>query len=160
MNQNEIYFPVNLSCKKIEFLFYVRYKNSPDISESNSEMQLINYSDRSFVLFDEDTINHRDLIKSLGGRWNRNLTNPITGERFGGWIFSNGRLNNVSEVLGNYIIQEQTDFEPIQAYVPSDEYIPSAPELQQDIVKPVKQSYIISNMIFLCFVFMMCYIIG
>jgi hypothetical protein len=135
-------------------------------------MHSINYSDRSFVLFGEDTINHRDLIKSLGGRWNRNLTNPITGERFGGWIFSNGRFNTVSSVLGNYIIQE-ADFEPINSdipipyvpsapelpYVPSDEYLPSAPELQRDIVKPVK-SYIISNMIFLCFVFMMCYIIG
>lgn len=122
-------------------------------------MQLINYSERSFVLFDEDTINHRDLIKSLGGRWNRNLTNPITGERFGGWIFSNGRLNAVSSVLGNYIIQEQDDFEPINSDIPIP-YAPSSPELQQDIVKPVKQSYIISNMIFLCFVFMMCYIIG
>ena len=135
-------------------------------------MHSINYSDRSFILFGDDTRNHIDLIKSLGGRWNRNLTNPITGERFGGWIFSNGRLNTVSSVLGNYIIQE-ADFEPINSdipipyvpsapelpYVPSDEYLPSAPELQQDIVKPVK-SYIISNMIFLCFVFMLCYIIG
>ena len=127
-------------------------------------MQLFNYSERSFVLFGEDTINHRDLIKSLGGRWNRNLTNPITGERFGGWIFSNGRLNTVSSVLGNYIIQED-DFEPINSdipYVPSAPelpYAPSSPELQQDIVKPVK-SYIISNMIFLCFVFMLCYTIG
>ena len=30
-------------------------------------MHSINYSDRSFVLFGGDTINHRDLIKSLGG---------------------------------------------------------------------------------------------
>jgi hypothetical protein len=116
-------------------------------------MHSINYSDRSFVLFGEDTINHRDLIKSLGGRWNRNLTNPITGERFGGWIFSNGRFNAVSSVLGNYI-------------EPSDEYLPSAPELQQPPYDeyissaPVKSSYLISNMLFLCFVFMLCYIIG
>ena len=119
-------------------------------------MHSINYSDRSFVLFGDDTRNHIDLIKSLGGKWNRNLTNPITGERFGGWIFSNGRLNAVSSVLGNYIIQEQVEDE---SYTPYDEYLPSAPELQRDIVKPVK-SYIISNMIFLCFVFMLCYIIG
>ena len=130
-------------------------------------MRSINYSNRSFVLFGEDTKTRKDLIKSLGGRWNPNLTNPITGERFGGWIFSNGRLNTVSNVLGNYIIQED-DFEPINSdipYVPSAPelpYAPSSPELQQDIVKPVKpvKSYIISNMIFLCFVFMLCYTIG
>ena len=118
-------------------------------------MHSINYSDRSFVLFGEDTINHRDLIKTLGGRWNRNLRNPITGERFGGWIFSNGRFNAVSNVLGNYI-------------EPSDEYLPSAPELQQPYAtsdeylpqQPIKSSYLISNMLFLCFVFMLCYIIG
>lgn len=116
-------------------------------------MQLFNYSERSFVLFGEDTINHRDLIKSLGGRWNPNLRNPITGEKFAGWVFSNGRLNAVSNVLGNYIIQD----------VPSDEYLPSAPELQsvapEFVEKPVK-SYMVSNMIFLCFVFMLCYVIG
>jgi hypothetical protein len=116
-------------------------------------MHSINYSDRSFVLFGEDTKTHKDLIKSLGGSWNRNLRNPITGERFGGWIFSNGRFNAVSNVLGNYI-------------EPSDEYLPSAPELQEpyatsdEYLQPVKSSYLISNMLFLCFVFMLCYIIG
>jgi hypothetical protein len=112
-------------------------------------MHSINYSDRSFVLFGEDTINHRDLIKSLGGRWNRNLRNPITGERFGGWIFSNGRFNAVSNVLGNYI---EPSPELQQPYVTtSDEYL-SQPA--------VKSSYLISNMAFICFVFMLCYIIG
>jgi hypothetical protein len=133
-------------------------------------MHSINYSDRSFVLFGEDTINHRDLIKSLGGRWNRNLTNPITGERFGGWIFSNGRFNAVSSVLGNYI-EPSDEYLPSapelqQPYAPSDEYLPSAPELQQPpsdeyiSSATVKSSYLISNMLFLCFVFMLCYIIG
>ena len=114
-------------------------------------MQLFNYSERSFVLFGEDTINHRDLIKSLGGRWNRNLTNPITGERFGGWIFSNKKLNVVSETLGNYI----DELTPEAFYL----YQPSEPELPRVVVKPVN-SNVIYNMVFLCFVFMLCYVIG
>jgi hypothetical protein len=114
-------------------------------------MHSINYSDRSFVLFGEDTKTHKDLIKSLGGSWNRNLRNPITGERFGGWIFSNERFNAVSNVLGNYI-DLPSDPELQQPYVTtSDEYLPQ---------QAVKSSYLISNMAFICFVFMLCYIIG
>jgi hypothetical protein len=133
-------------------------------------MHSINYSDRSFVLFGEDTKTHKDLIKSLGGSWNRNLRNPITGERFGGWIFSNGRFNAVSNVLGNYI-EPSDEYLPSapelqQPYATSDEYLPSAPELQQPpsdeyiSSAPVKSSDLISNMLFLCFVFMFCYIIS
>lgn len=115
-------------------------------------MQLFNYSDKSFVLFGEDTKTHKDLIKSLGGRWNRNLTNPITGEKFTGWIFSNARLNVVSETLGNNIIHE-----------PSSEafylYQPSEPELPRVVVKPVNLN-VIYNIVFLCFIFILCYVIG
>lgn len=110
-------------------------------------MQLINYSDRSFVLFGDDTRNHKDLIKSLGGKWNGGLTNPITNERFGGWIFSNKNLNVVYEILGNYITEDLSIYQP------------SAPELPRVVVKPINM-YIIYNIIFLCFVFMLCYIIG
>ena len=113
-------------------------------------MYLINYSDKSFVIFGDDTRNHKDLIKSLGGSWNSGLTHPITNERFGGWIFSNKKLNVVYEILGNYIIDETEDL-----YI----YQPSAPELPRVVVKPVNM-YIIYNIVFLCFVFMFCYIIG
>lgn len=139
--------PCKFKLRKIEFLFYVRYKNSPNTPENIMKMQLINYSDRSFVLFGEDTRNHKDLIKSLGGKWNGSLTNPITNERFGGWIFSNKNLNVVYEILGNYITEDLSIYQP------------SAPELPRVVVKPINM-YIIYNIIFLCFVFMLCYIIG
>ena len=107
-------------------------------------MQLINYSDKSFVIFGDDTRNHKDLIKSLGGSWNSGLTNPITGERFGGWIFSNKKLNVVYDILGNYIDETEEIEEP---------------ELPRVVVKPINKN-IIYNIVFLCFVFMVCYIIG
>jgi len=88
-------------------------------------MQLFNYSERSFVLFGEDTKTHKDLLKSLGGRWNGGLRNSITGERFGGWVFSNNRLNNVSEILENYITAK------VEPSINSD--IPSAPSINSDI---------------------------
>jgi hypothetical protein len=115
------------------------------------KMQLFNYSDKSFVLFGEDTKTHKELIKSLGGKWNGGLTNPITDEKFGGWIFSNKKLNVVSETLGNYI----DELTPEAFYL----YQPSEPELPRVVVKPVN-SNIIYNIVFLCFVFMMCYVIG
>jgi hypothetical protein len=118
-------------------------------------MQLINYSDKSFVLFGEETKTHKDLIKSLGGSWNGGLTNPITGGKFRGWIFSNKRLNAVLNILGKYIIQLPEEELPLP-YAPYEDE-PSTPVLP--VVKPVK-SYVVSNMAFLCFVFMLCYIIG
>jgi len=135
-------------------------------------MQLINYSERSFVIFGDDTSIHKELIKTLGGRWNRNLTHPITNERFGGWVFSNRNLNAVSNALREYMttsmIAPSAPFAPVSqvevVYAPVSqvEVIPLdvIEEEPEEENYPVKQSYVFSNTLFMCFVFALCYVIG
>jgi hypothetical protein len=49
-------------------------------------IRIIKYK-RSIVLTGSETKTHKDFLKELGGGYNRNLTNPETGEKFSGWIF-------------------------------------------------------------------------
>ena len=124
-------------------------------------MQLIKYNERSFVIFGDDTATHKELIKTLCGKWNLNLTHPITGEKFGGWIFSNRKLNDVSEALRNYI-KDETPMK-IMEYMSSQPetfdtpFVSPVPVQELPVVKP---SYVKSNIVFLCFVFIVCYVIG
>jgi len=123
-------------------------------------MNLSNYSSRSFVLFGDDTKIYKDSIKGLGGKWNPNLTNPITGERFGGWIFSNEKLNDVTKEFGVLLLEKTSLSEPIVVSESTEAYshLPSYDESEVYNVKP--RSHLISNMAFLCLVFMFCYVVG
>ena len=123
-------------------------------------MNLSNYSSRSFVLFGDDTKIYKGSIKGLGGKWNHNLTNPITGERFGGWIFSNEKLNDVTKEFGVLLLEKTSLSEPIVVSESTEASLSSFEdeEFQTNDVKP--RSHLISNMAFLCFVFMLCYVVG
>lgn len=56
-------------------------------------MEIKDYTDKSFVLCGEETKNHKDYIKELGGKWNSNLkTGP-------GWIFSMNQKEKVHELI-------------------------------------------------------------
>jgi len=60
-------------------------------------MVLVDYSDKSCVLYGEDTQIYKDKIKELGGKWNRNLSydgNPIKG-----WIFPLKYKNSIQKFL-------------------------------------------------------------
>ena len=60
-------------------------------------MVLVDYSDKSCVLYGEDTQIYKDKIKDLGGKWNRNLSydgNPIKG-----WIFPLKYKKSIEEFL-------------------------------------------------------------
>ena len=124
-------------------------------------MQLIDYSERSFVIFGDDTVVYKELIKTLGGKWNRNLTHPITGEKFGGWIFSNRRLTDVSEKLREYMTTTNQPVVPSAPPAPVEVFAPLEvieEEMEEEIKK--KKTYVFSNTLFMCFVFALCYVIG
>lgn len=54
-------------------------------------MEIKDYTDKSFVLCGNETKNHKDYIKELGGKWNASLkTGP-------GWIFSMNQKEKVCE---------------------------------------------------------------
>jgi hypothetical protein len=51
-------------------------------------MELLDYTDKSFVVIGENTKLFKDKLKELGGRYNPNLTHPETKEKMAAWIFS------------------------------------------------------------------------
>ena len=56
-------------------------------------MEIQDYTDKSFVLFGDDTKKYKDYIKEMGGKWNANL-------KIGpGWVFSNNQKDSVREWL-------------------------------------------------------------
>ena len=58
-------------------------------------MQLQDYSERSFVIFGDDTKIHKDKLKELGGKYNSNLS---IGK---GWIFSKKSQEKVNEWMNS-----------------------------------------------------------
>jgi hypothetical protein len=71
-------------------------------SEGTSDLNIQEYSPKSFVVIG-NTKEHKDKLKSLGGKWNKGLTNKESGKRFCGWIFSNNKMKLVEE----YIFQDE-----------------------------------------------------
>jgi hypothetical protein len=72
-------------------------KSKSDYEKSNIE--LVKYSDYSYALFGTDTIKIKDKLDLLGCRYNKFLTDPKTGEKRPGWIFSNKRLDDVKKII-------------------------------------------------------------
>lgn len=67
--------------------------------ETSDDIELVQYSDRSYALFGSGTKNIKDQLKELGCRYNRFLTDPRTGEKKAGWIFSIGKLDKIKELI-------------------------------------------------------------
>jgi hypothetical protein len=63
-------------------------------------MELLDYTDKSFVVIG-DTKNIKDRLKELGGRYNPNLTHPVTKERFSAWIFSKKQREKIESALNH-----------------------------------------------------------
>lgn len=59
---------------------------------------LKNLFKHSFVLHGKDTIIYKDTLKELGGQWNRKIQ---------GWMFSNKKLNDVFEIFGEFIKENE-----------------------------------------------------
>ena len=68
----------------------------------DKKVYIENYTMKSFVVRGE-TIDHKETLKLLGGKWNNSLTDKKTGEKFGAWIFWNGDKNQELEKVENWI---------------------------------------------------------
>lgn len=68
-------------------------------SKEKKDIELVQYSDRSYALFGEGTKDIKEQLKSLGCRYNRFLTDPSTGQKRAGWICSIGKLDKVKQLL-------------------------------------------------------------
>lgn len=60
-------------------------------------MEVVDYSEKSFVVFGEETRNKTAELKEFGGRYNPNLTHPETKQKCAGWIFSKKKKDTVQE---------------------------------------------------------------
>lgn len=69
-------------------------------SETKRHIELIDYNTKSIAL-KGDTKPHKDSLgkNGLRGLYNSKLTDPRTGEKFAGWIFSNAQRTQVEEFL-------------------------------------------------------------
>jgi hypothetical protein len=68
-------------------------------TQNENVIQVMPYSERSFVCFGKATKTHKELLMELGGGYNRHLTHPQTSEKFSGWIFPLKKKNSVIDAF-------------------------------------------------------------
>ena len=96
---SDVYKKDGWTCDDFEFPTPPTPPPPPDLVLRTSTSLVIEvYSPKSFVVRG-NTKEYKDKLKSLGGKWNANLTDKSTGSRFGGWIFSNNKRKIVEEEL-------------------------------------------------------------
>ena len=62
-------------------------------------IELVKYSERAYALFGEGTKDIKNELLELGCRYNKFLTDPNTGQKRSGWIFSATKLDKIKELL-------------------------------------------------------------
>ena len=65
--------------------------------ESTNKLSVLDYSDKSFVVYGDGTKEHKTDLKNLGGKFNKYLKNE--GNNFPGWIFSLKKKEEVMEFV-------------------------------------------------------------
>jgi len=84
----------------------VEEENASDVEESDKEVEIpvlkisnitiVPYSDKSIAVIG-NTLEYKDILKDLGGKYNPNLT--INGSKTAGWIFSKKKYEQVISAL-------------------------------------------------------------
>ena len=69
--------------------------------KENDDIELVKYSDKAYALFGIGTKKIKDELLSLGCRYNKFLTEPKTGGKKAGWIFSINKLDNIKKLIKN-----------------------------------------------------------
>jgi hypothetical protein len=64
------------------------------------DIYIEDYTSKSFVIKGE-TRKYKETIKSLGGKWNSNLRDKKTSEKFGAWLFWSEKRNEIEKWLSN-----------------------------------------------------------
>lgn len=59
-----------------------------------TDIEIVFYTDKSIVVRGE-TRQYRESMRALGGKWNSNLTDRQTSEKFGGWIFPVSKMQEI-----------------------------------------------------------------
>ncbi|SNW62275.1 Hypothetical protein ORPV_371 [Orpheovirus IHUMI-LCC2] len=62
-------------------------------------MEIIPYTEKSFILVGSDTKNYIEKLKEMGGTYGRYWKNRVTGENFSGWMFNINKMPEIEEFL-------------------------------------------------------------
>lgn len=73
------------------------FKNKPT-QETKGNIQVLDYSDRAVIVIG-DTKSIKDTLKSMGGRFNKFLKHPDTGEKVVGWVFSKTKKDALLKLI-------------------------------------------------------------
>lgn len=79
-----------------DFASQITTKQEP---KYDSDIELVQYSDKSYAIFGSGTKAIKDQLKELGCKFNPFLKDPKTGEKRAGWIFSISKLDKIKELL-------------------------------------------------------------
>ena len=80
-------------------LKYIKTPEEFKQPKQKKDIELVQYSDRAYALFGEGTKDIKDELSKLGCKYNKFLTDPLTGEKRAGWICSIGKLDKVKQLL-------------------------------------------------------------
>lgn len=79
-------------------------------------LEIINYSDKSFVVTGNGTKTHKETLKFLGGKWNSSLKDGLSG-----WIFSNSHKEKVEKFVDSlgmvYNIKDDNKNNKLEMYL-------------------------------------------
>lgn len=67
---------------------------------SHAGIYIEDYSAKSFVVRGE-TRDYKDVLKSMGGKWNSRLTDKTTGDKFGAWLFWSDKREELDTWIAN-----------------------------------------------------------
>ena len=68
---------------------------------TSSNMFIEDYTPKSFIVRGDDTVNYKDSLTNMGGKWNSRLTDKVSGEKFGAWIFWSDKRVEITKWMVN-----------------------------------------------------------
>jgi len=76
-------------------------KVAEPVLNNDIDLRLVNYSDKSVAVFGASTYQFRKSLASVGGTFNKFLTNPDTKQREAGWIYSIRNKAELEKIIEN-----------------------------------------------------------
>jgi hypothetical protein len=93
-----------------------------------NDVELINYSEKSFVLRGKKTKEWSNRLREEGGKFNCMLTDPLTMKKFCGWLFKKSDKEKIDKIL--YEMMNDS----IEIVNPEKSSLPSSSNLNTDVI--------------------------
>jgi len=77
-------------------------------------MELLEYTEKSFIVLGEKTKDCKEDLKQLGGRYNPHLTHPQTKEKLAAWIFSKKNHEKLKQYINSGYQLSTDEVKPVR----------------------------------------------